>query len=61
MNKVKQDNIERAQRGLAPVFKKKRDLKAMQLQQKFDQLESSGKLDKFMQKRMEDKDKKRRQ
>ena len=27
MSKVKQDNKERAQRGLAPVFKKKRDLK----------------------------------
>ena len=39
INKVKQENKERAQRGLAPIFKKKRDLKAMQLQKKFDHLE----------------------
>ena len=29
MNKVKKDNKERAEKGLAPIFKKKREMKQM--------------------------------
>lgn len=51
IDQVKHENKERAQQGLAPIFKKKRDLKAMQLQKKFDQLDKSGRLEKFMKKK----------
>ena len=35
------------------MFKKKRELKEMGLEKKFNELEKSGKLDKFMQSRAE--------
>ena len=56
---LKNENKERVQKGLDPVFKKKRDVKNMQFMKKFDDLEKSGKLEKFMKSREEENDKKR--
>ena len=42
---------------MAPVFKKKRELKEMKHLEKFNQLEKSGKLDKFIAEKTEYKEK----
>ena len=42
---LKNQNKERVQKGLEPVFKKKRDVKNMEFMKKFDDLDKSGKLD----------------
>jgi hypothetical protein len=41
------------------VFVKKREIKQVQLKQRFDALEKSGKIDRFMEKKHEEYDKKR--
>ena len=56
---MKNQNKERANKGLDPVFKKKRDVKNMQFMQKFEDLDKSGRLEKFMKVREEENDKKR--
>ena len=57
--KVKQENKERAHKGLEPIFKKKRELKEMGLETKFNKLQKSGKLEKFMHSKAEYNDGKR--
>ena len=41
------------------VFKKKRDIKQLHYKEKFEQLEKEGKLDKFMESKSANRDKKR--
>ena len=56
---MKNQNKERAKHGLEPIFKKKRDVKNMRYEKQFNDLEKSGKLDKFMKTKEEENDKKR--
>ena len=48
LTNIKSQNKERIDKGLNPIFKKKRDIKATRLETKYDDLEKKGKLDKFM-------------
>ena len=57
--KVKKINRERAEDGKNAYFTKKREIKEMQLKDKFDQLDKKGTLDKYMQKMAEPKRAKR--
>ena len=56
---LKAQNKERVQNGLEPVYLKRKEVKNVHLKQKFEQLEKSGKLDSFMEKRYEEVDRKR--
>ncbi len=56
--KLKKINRERAEDGKTAIFAKKREVKEMKLKDKFDLLDSNGRLDKYMQKMAEPKRKK---
>ncbi|CDW79299.1 rrna processing protein [Stylonychia lemnae] len=56
----KKVNKERAEKGLQPLYLKKREIKEMQVKQKFEKLDKDGNLEKFIQRKQEEKDKKRR-
>jgi len=58
--KLKQQNKERVAQGQNPVFAKKREIKHIALKDKFDKLQRKGQLNKFIDKRTEEVEKKRR-
>ena len=59
LKQAKVENEERVAEGLAPKYLKKRDFKEMRLKDQFDKLEKRGALDKFMEKRGEENERKR--
>ena len=59
LKEVKQTNKDRAMKGLDPMFLKKRELKELRHKGQFEKLEKEGKLDEFMQKKQEEKDRRR--
>ena len=46
LKKAKEINKERAKKGLKPVYFKRRELKEMKYQEKFEKLDKRGKVDK---------------
>ena len=60
ITQAKQNNKDRVEKGLNPVFLKKREIKEMRYKDKFDNLEKQGRLDGFMLKKQEEMDKKRK-
>ena len=60
IGQLKTDNRDRATKGLEPVYQKKRDIKNIEFKKQFDKLESTGRLDKFMERKTEEMDKKKR-
>jgi len=56
---VKQENRERAARGLEPKYLKKRELKDLRHKEAFERLESSGKMKEFVERKQEELDRKR--
>ena len=58
LKQVKLQNEERVQKGLTPVFKKKRELKEQKYLSKFESLQKEGKLDSFMDKQERNKESK---
>mmetsp|Transcript_14695 Transcript_14695/g.25015 ORF Transcript_14695/g.25015 Transcript_14695/m.25015 type:complete len:110 (-) Transcript_14695:43-372(-) len=59
LDEMKQQNRERASKGFEPVFHKKRDMKTIKLKKQFDELDKKGKLDKFLDEKTQEVDKKR--
>ena len=51
MNRLKDENKERIEKGHEPVYLKKREIKTLKHKDRFEQLEKDGKLDKFMEKK----------
>ena len=59
IDEIKQQNKDRVKQGLNPIYLKKRDIKEHELKTKFDKLDKSGRLDKFMEDKAVEYDKKR--
>eukprot|EP00347_Sterkiella_histriomuscorum_P011724 403371354 len=60
IKEAKKANRERVEKGLEPVYLKKRDIKEMKVKQKFEKLDKEGKLEQFIMKKQEEKDRLRK-
>ena len=59
LSELKTENKDRVEKGLQPTYQKKRDIKNKKYEKQFDQLQKDGRLEKFLQNKSEDVDKKR--
>ena len=59
LKQAKLDNEKRVADGLQPKFLKKREFKELRLRDQFEKLESRGALDKFIEKRGEENERRR--
>ena len=59
LKEAKIENEHRVAQGLEPKFLKKREFKELRLKDQFEKLEKRGALDKFMEKRGEENERRR--